>query len=168
MEVTVQPCNDRRHIEAILGRRDLCRAMCETGKETEMKTNLRNAYGAPRWIFLDAYRDKQWVGQFYLIDQGAHIWELHTAMLEQGRGFTALRCGRAMLEWLFTHTSAEAVVTPVPADNPAAGILARAVGFARMSTFERCWRKRDQFLDLIQYGISRGEYFSKKGTQLCQ
>ncbi len=67
-------------------------------------------------------------GGMILVQQVDAIWELHTAVLPEGRGEWALEMARSCVDYLFCKTNAVELFTRVPAGNLAAAALTKACG----------------------------------------
>lgn len=74
-------------------------------------------------------------GGFIAVNQGAGQYEVHSMFLPEGRGAGSAALAAVAFRYMFTATDALRIVTKVPASNPAAASLARAVGFR--PAFER-------------------------------
>lgn len=68
-------------------------------------------------------------GGFFYHHIGPGLYQVHTAIVPEGRGFKAFRRARASVDWMFTHTDATEIYTAVAEDNTPAQRLAEACGF---------------------------------------
>lgn len=91
-------------------------------------------------------------GTFYRpIQEG--VYEVHTAVLPDGRGEWAGRMTAASLHLMFTASDAYEVVTRVPKGHIAALAAAKAVGMKHEFTARNAVRFRDRITDLHVLGI---------------
>ncbi len=91
-------------------------------------------------------------GGFLLIDKGDGIYEIHTQFLPEGRGKSAIVAGRDAMKYMFVETSAKALMTFCPLDNPQSMFLARACGMKKFKTVTELGVKGDM------YTITKGEW----------
>ncbi len=77
----------------------------------------------PKNLFL-----KNEYGGFLLIDKGDQVFEIHTQFLPEGRGRKARTAAREAMQYVFTRTLCQMLVTHCPLDNKPSAWLALSAG----------------------------------------
>jgi len=99
-------------------------------------------------------------GVFFLHPHNFICFEAHTCLLPDIWG-RSVECGLSGIEWMFSNTSCQRIITSVPSYNKLALRFAEKCGFKQYGVNPQSYLKNGKLHDLIMLGISRG------GTQ-CQ
>lgn len=91
-------------------------------------------------------------GGFLVLDKGDGVYEVHSQFLPAGRGLAALRAAREAMEFMFTRTGCEVLMTYCPDGNRGAVGLSRAAGMARRDEVVMFGQRMDV------YAITRKEW----------
>lgn len=97
-------------------------------------------------------------GCFFGFWHGYGRLECHTCFLPSSRGKTALREGRAAIDYTFLKTNAFAIVTRVPQNNPAADWYARKMGFRLLFERPNAWIKNGAPHPVRYYELSLDDW----------
>lgn len=92
---------------------------------------------------------------FMLLPRSLTTYEVHTAILPEGRGRMAVEAGKAAARWMFEHTTCEKLVGDVAADQKAMLLYSRLVGFKREGICTKSIRRNGQLLDQVMFGLEK-------------
>lgn len=95
-------------------------------------------------------------GVFMFVQTNGCTMEVHTALLPNAWGATALEAQQKACGWVWDNTRAERIITQVPADNTLARRYAERAGFAVYGINPRSFLRNGQLHDIVLLGISRG------------
>lgn len=117
--------------------------------------------GAPELYFPPMGEGNLWVragdyGVFLLSRQNHVTYEVHTILLPCARG-KAVEIGKQALAWAWANTPAKRLITNVPAFNPLALRLAKAVGFIEYGINRQSFQKGGVLYDQTVLGLSKEE-----------
>jgi len=113
---------------------------------------------AMHWM---AIRDPEVLGVFLVHQRGAACFEMHTCIFPEAWGEKAKIAARKLLEWAFTETGCQKMITSVPAYNRAALRFAKAGGMQQEGINRASYLHAGQMIDQIMLGITKEEW-------LCQ
>lgn len=97
---------------------------------------------------------------FLKIDIG--MYEVHTAILPEGRGKWAKQFAEQALIWMFCGSDCAEVLTRVPARHPAAQALTRAVGFSEQFTVPDQVMFRGEPSAVTVYSLTLQEWWKRQ------
>lgn len=83
------------------------------------------------------------------------LYEVHTAVLPEGRGKAAVEGACAARDWMFTNTRCRKIMTVIPSYNRGAYALARRVGMAQEGIMTKAFLKHGQLVDLAVFTIGK-------------
>ena len=90
----------------------------------EGRIDVTSCIGNPNYLILGGEN-----GVFFVVKLFEGIWEVHTAVLPQGRGEWALQFAQAGARHMFTATDCAEILTRVPEGHAAAAALTHKMGF---------------------------------------
>jgi len=93
-------------------------------------------------------------GVFMLHPHNAITFEVHTCLLESGKGLATM-LAKDVIKWIFENTPCERLITNVPDNNRLALRLAERAGMKQFGVNEKSFKKNGELLDQIMLGISR-------------
>lgn len=108
----------------------------------------------PVITYLAVMADGVLVGCVMLYPLNHATYELHSALLPQGRGHAVEAVAR-ITEWLWANTPAATLLTWVPAYNLAADKAARKSGFTERTRLPASYRKDGVLHDLTLFGVAK-------------
>lgn len=97
-------------------------------------------------------------GAFLVFARGQVCYEMHTMILPEYWGVRASAAAQALLEWAFTETDCQKMVTSVPANNRAALRFAIANGMHHEGVNRASYLRGGQLIDQISLGITKQEW----------
>ncbi|MHB1098441.1 MAG: GNAT family N-acetyltransferase [Burkholderiales bacterium] len=100
--------------------------------------------------------DRDLVGVFFLHPLNGVCFEIHTCLLPEVWGRTK-ECTLAVIEWIFSHTRCQRLVTNVPEYNALALRLAKRSGLTQFGINHKSYLKDGVLHDQIMLGISKKE-----------
>lgn len=106
-------------------------------------------------IYLAVRRDGDVIGCLLLVPINHALYELHSAMLPEGRGQGSRETAALMQAWLWANTPARKLMTWVPAYNVPAMAAAVKTGMTQAGRLTGAYLKNDVLHDLILYGVSK-------------
>jgi hypothetical protein len=137
--------------------------ICDDGMTEDFKSEFVTSYLEHPGIFV--LHPNQWT-IFIFSPRNLIMYEAHTAILPAGRGRDAIKAGRDSIEYMFTQTTCQKVISLVPFFNPMAGMFARWCKLTREGTIPDSFLKNGELYDQTIYGISKKEW--KKCQQQSQ
>lgn len=96
-------------------------------------------------------------GVFYH-SHGNGIYEAHSQYLPDARGKFALDTTRETIDWMFTHTDCERIITAVPKGNLAAAVLAKACGLRFSFEQADAWPKDDELIPVRWFALNKADW----------
>lgn len=82
------------------------------------------------------------VSRLFVFHKACHkVYVVHTCVPEGLRGAGAFRAGEAAVNWMFSHTDAEKIVSMVPEYQRGTLLYAMRCGFKKEGFLKRCWFK---------------------------
>lgn len=106
--------------------------------------------------YAGVYVEGQYFGLFAVHPHSVVLWEVHTCLLPKAWGACAIDCAKALIDWVFSHTTCERLITSVPSTNRLALRLARKAGMVEWGTNPASFRKGGKLVDLVMLGIGKG------------
>ena len=85
------------------------------------------------------------------------VYIVHSNVLPEGRGKTAIKAGRRAARWMFNNTKCVSLISFTPADNKVALMFSSLVGFKRIGIIEKSFKKGNIYYDQIITGLLKGE-----------
>lgn len=104
---------------------------------------------------LAIYDDEGLGGCFILTPESSICWQTHTCILPSHRGEKAIQAARMAVDWMFSQTPCETIITKVPTYNVRAYILAKNAGFYDIGIIKRCWAKNGDVYDMNLLGVTK-------------
>lgn len=113
----------------------------------------------PALFFVALKPDELWLrsdddGVFLLTTHNSIMLEVHTILLPSAYG-RAEEIAKQLLDWVFSNTKAERIITTVPRFNSLALRLSRKVGFKEFGVNPASFKKGGIKHDQIMLGIDR-------------
>lgn len=108
-----------------------------------------------RVMYAIARDGEQLLGLFILVESNGIMLEIHTCLLPCAYGSKASLAALAILDWIWTHTRCQRLITNVPAHNRLAQRFALAAGMTVFGVNPLSFQYRGQLEDLIMLGLSR-------------
>lgn len=121
---------------------------CPPPSEFEVKDTQAACY-------VSVYEADELLGLFLLVPQNAVCWEIHTCLLPSAYGSLARRAAEGILDWTWTNTPCQRIVTNVPAYNRLALRFAEGAGLTQFGLNPCSYLKGGELFDQILLGISR-------------
>lgn len=106
------------------------------------------------WYVL-AYDFDLLLGLFMFIQQSTVLYEMHVALLPEGRGKPGFDAGAGVVAWIFQGTPCRRIVGAIPAFNRPAFAYALRIGMQTYGVNEKAFMKNGALVDLVLVGISR-------------
>ncbi len=106
------------------------------------------------------------VAIFVKLDIG--LYEMHTAVLPEGRGRWALEAGREALEYMFCRTDAVEILTKCPHGNLAAKAGARMLGMTHDFTTRPLWRYGKRVVPIDVYALRIQEWIGRADRMIVE
>lgn len=108
------------------------------------------------FVYVGAYRGAQFLGLFMLHAHSTVLWEVHTCLLPDAWGSTALRCTEACAEWVWSNTTCERLITAVPEGNELALRLAKRSGMVEYGSNPASFLRDGKLIAQTLLGMSKG------------
>lgn len=105
--------------------------------------------------YMAACDGDRYLGLFLLHPHNYVCYEVHTCLLPEAWGGTAIECGKAVVRWVFDNTPCQRLITNVPKCNRLALRLARNAGMSEFGVNEKSFMKNGVLHDQIMLGISK-------------
>lgn len=99
-----------------------------------------------------------------LMPRSSIMFELHTCVLPEGRGKGAIKAGQEMMAWVFANTTAQKLISFVPAWNRKALAFALRSGWKKEGCLEKSFQFNGELHDQTVVGITK-EVFSCQQSQ---
>ena len=106
--------------------------------------------------------DRETLGVYMIHQHNAVTFEIHTCLLPAAWGGKARQAGNLVLDWIFTNTQCQKLITQVPETNKLALRYAQRCGLVVEGKNRQSFLKNGELIDQIQLGIT------KKENDLCQ
>jgi len=106
-------------------------------------------------FYLGVYEGESYLGLFLVHPHNLILFEVHTCLLPPAWGPTAVRAAKALIAWVFEHTSCRRLVTSVPDGNLLALRLARRAGMSEYGVNPRSILRDGELLDQTLLGFSK-------------
>lgn len=110
------------------------------------------------WMLVD---DGEPAGAFLIHATNSVCYKMHTMLLPRIWGPQAAIAAKKLLEWAFTETACEKMITDVPAYNRAALRFAMAGGMSQEGINRASFMRNGELIDQVMFGITKKEW-------LCQ
>jgi RimJ/RimL family protein N-acetyltransferase len=119
----------------------------------------------PALTYIQVSDEEQALGFFLLVAFSPILWEVHTALLPAAWGSASLACAKALLDWVWTNTPCERLITTVPDVNRLAFRFALKAGMKKYGANPRSYQKDGILHNTILLGLDRPQ---GKTSQSCQ
>lgn len=144
---------DRELVEAIITHPAIYGVISDDGAPDQSECSIPNLNRIYALLVEDGG-----VGGCYLVwPQNSFTLEIHTCLLPNCRGKKAAKAARLVLDWVFSNTACEKLITQVPAFNRAALIYARRAGLKDEGVNRASFKKDGVMHDQYLLGITRAE-----------
>lgn len=156
MNITVEPTTDEQYIKSVFLNPAIYDQMrddsCPSDSSSLRDTNIMDIPG----FFLRAMLDGIPCGVWWLIWKDDKV-EAHTALTDKCRGRLAIEATKQAIEWVFSHTEAQAITSYAWSDSPAVAWFCRAVGMSKDNT--KAWpnTRSGKPVSVSYYSVKRGE-----------
>jgi RimJ/RimL family protein N-acetyltransferase len=108
-------------------------------------------------IWLDVV-ERESLGMYMVHRHNGILYEIHTCLLPTAWGAKALQAGRLVLDWVFSKTDCQKLITHVPETNVLALRYAKRCGMAVEGVNRQSFLKNGQFIDMTLLGITKKEH----------
>lgn len=85
------------------------------------------------------------------------LYEVHCAVLPEGRGRTAVEASIKARDWMFKNTECLKIVASIPECNIRALAAARCFGMKNGGRITNAFLKNGRLVDLILFSVGKGE-----------
>lgn len=116
----------------------------------------------PGFFWLAAYHGPHIAGMFLVHPVSTVCYEMHTMILPSFWGDPASAAAQALLEWVFTQTPCEKLVTRIPVYNRAARRFALTNGMQQEGVNRQSFLRNNELIDQINLGITRKEWLCRQ------
>lgn len=96
------------------------------------------------------------LGVFVVVPLNAACFEVHTCLLPESWGDMAKQAAAHLLDWVFSRTDCQKLITNVPAYNRLALRFAKAAGLVEFGVNSKSYLKNGLLHDQVMLGIERG------------
>lgn len=110
------------------------------------------------YIFL--YPDKGCL--FMLVPSSFVLMEVHTMIAKEARGKQAIINSFKAIDWLFTNSRCEKIITHVPDFNKPAKIFTRKLGFKKIGVNTKSFKRDGVLHDQTLYGLEKENYICQQ------
>ena len=117
-----------------------------------------------RACFFEAVNDRNNIflfgehGGFLFRNMNGRVFDAHSMVLPEGRGFWALQAAEAALDWIFDKTSAQEVTMSVPHGNLAVRALVKRLGAKMRGKIENGWHLKGKTVDVDVYSMMKEDW----------
>jgi RimJ/RimL family protein N-acetyltransferase len=108
----------------------------------------------PSIWYVTVYRDEDLLGLWMLVPENSICWHIHTALLPNAWGETALCAANYFKAWLWENTTCQRLITAVPETNRIALRFAQKTGMKEYGRNPRSFLRRGKLIDQILLGLS--------------
>jgi hypothetical protein len=105
--------------------------------------------------YLGVYKGDRYLGLFLVHPHNLVLHEVHTCLLPEAWGATALHAAKALIAWVFANTPCQRLVTSVPEGNLLALRLARQAGMYEYGCNPRSLMRDGVLLSQTLLGIGK-------------
>lgn len=106
-------------------------------------------------LYVLCWRGRELIGLWILLPHSPILYELHTCVLPEHWGPTALAAGLALLSWIWDNMRCQRLITAVPVYNRPALKIALRAGFIEWGVNSQATMKWGRLHDVTMLGISR-------------
>ncbi len=106
-------------------------------------------------VHLEVNDGEEFLGLFFFTLDNSVCWKVHTCLLPETWGAKAKQVGAALIEWLFSETICQRLITDVPAYNRIALKFARDCGMTEYGVNPKSFLKNGQLYDTVLLGVSK-------------
>lgn len=97
-------------------------------------------------------------GGFMFRNINGQIFDAHSMILPEGRGYWAMQAAESALQWMFTNTSAQEITMPVPKGNIAVRALVKKLGAKMRGTIEDGWFLKGKEVPIDVYSMTKEDW----------
>lgn len=153
-DVTVEPTTDETYIKSVFLNPAIYAQMKDDSCPADPTMLAGVDIKAVPGFFLRVMAGSVPAGVFWFIWKDRAL-EVHTALLENCRGSRAIRAARAARDWVFSHTSTDAVTSYAWSDSPAVAWFCRAMGMTATKTEPWSATRNGKPVDITYYTLTR-------------
>lgn len=114
--------------------------------------------------FFDAVNDRNNIflfgayGGFYFRNMNGRVFDAHSMILPEGRGFWALQAAENALDWMFNKTNAQEITMSVPYGNIAVRALVKRLGASLRGKIKDGWKLKGKNVDIDVYSLTKEDW----------
>lgn len=114
--------------------------------------------------FVEAVNDRNNIflfgefGGFYFRNVNGVVFDAHSMILPEGRGYWALCAAEAALDWVFSKTNAHEVTMSVPKGNIAVRALVKRLGAKRRGEIQDGWHLKGKQVSIDVYSMTKEDW----------
>lgn len=108
------------------------------------------------WIQYLGVFDDEYCGFFLIARKNCITYEIHTVLEKWCRGSRAVDAAKSVVEWIFSNTPCQRLVTEIPEGNVPAERLAINAGLTQYGFNEHSFKIDNVIKSVKLYGITKG------------
>ncbi len=112
----------------------------------------------PDIFYLLLHTEDKLAGLFMIVWQNTIMAEVHTCLLPEFWGKAGLECAKAGIEYMFTQTPCEKLITYVPSDNGQAERYSTRNGFMEEGNLTQAFVRNEKLLDMKLFGLTKDSW----------
>jgi hypothetical protein len=153
--ITIEPTTDEDYIKSVFLNPKIYAKISDDSCSDQSKLDFHAAMSIPGF-FLKALVDGVEAGCFWLVDKGESC-EVHTALLDNCRGRTAINLAKEGIRWVFSHTEKKSITSYAWSDSPSVAWFCRAVGMTQQNTEKWPATRGGKSVNITYFKINRGD-----------
>lgn len=97
-------------------------------------------------------------GGFYFRNMTGTVFDAHSMVLPEGRGFWALQAAESALDWMFNNTNAREILMSCPRGNIAVRALVKRLGAKFRDCIKDGWQLKGRTVDVDVYSMTKEDW----------
>lgn len=97
-------------------------------------------------------------GGFFFRNMNGTVFDAHSMVLPDGRGFWAMQAAESALDWMFNNTNAREIMMSCPRGNIAVRALVKRLGAKFRDRIKDGWQLKGKTVDVDVYSMTKEDW----------